>query len=835
MDSVNNQQPKNQKRLDNQIFIWFLGLLVMLQVSTVWLAYAASRENVEQQISQRLSTAQNFFTAELENRRQYLTGFVQTVAKDWGFRQAVGSSNEPTINSMIVNFSSRLGADVGFYIDDSGALRGSTLFLDADSMAEVNRLIEQAELSQTPSDYLDFFLSVDDKVYQFVVASMKAPTHIGWVAMGFSIDDDLAHNFYSATGLQTTFIGYQNSRAKVFATTLSNSEISTYGVEDAINSSVSDALYATKVSNISADGIDFSSKASDDTQIAHYYNGKQIEGMQSTIAIPTGTSLKLSVVLHQSISEQLNGFNQWWYELLFLFSLTLLFSALAVAWIARRITGPLRALVDMIRQVTSGDYQQPLESLHKHEAQRNEIGALAEEFQSMQGAVAMREKEIRYRAEHDVLTGMQNRDKFLENCRNSMELLERQDSTQRFAILLFDINHFGNVNEALGHAAGDQLLAAIAGRISAEFDSNELARISADQFAAAISYDLNSQLHDAIYRLQQCFIEPFQHSGIDIVLGITTGSARSPEHGNDAIQLLRHADVAMTAAKKQRLDHLSYTPILDSDSVKRLALMSDLPAAIDKDQLVLYYQPTLELGENGAHTITKVECLVRWQHPVYGFIAPDDFIPLAEQTGIITRLTYWVLKTAMQQHQRWRDQGTILDFAVNISAVDLFRGNLQKLIPALLNHFDIEAERLVIEVTESEVMQDPQKAVAILTEIAMLGVRLSVDDYGTGYSSLAHIKQLPVHELKIDKSFVMGLPGSTDDEIIVRSTIDMARTMGLVVVAEGVESGETLELLQQRGCHYAQGFFISKPLPADELEQWVLNCKYRLGDQQNVA
>jgi len=263
--------------------------------------------------------------------------------------------------------------------------------------------------------------------------------------------------------------------------------------------------------------------------------------------------------------------------------------------------------------------------------------------------------------------------------------------------------------------------------------------------------------------------------------------------------------------------------------------MSDLPAAIYKDQLVVYYQPTLALGENGAHTITKVECLVRWQHPVYGFIAPDDFIPLAEQTGIITRLTYWVLKTAMQQHHRWRDQGTILDFAVNIFAVDLFRGNLQKLISALLNHFDIEAERLVIEVTESEVMQDPGKAVAILTEIAMLGVRLSVDDYGTGYSSLAHIKQLPVHELKIDKSFVMGLPDSTDDEIIVRSTIDMARTMGLAVVAEGVESGETLELLQQRGCHYAQGFFISKPLPADELEQWVLNCKYRLGDQQNVA
>lgn len=840
---------KHKKRLDNQIFIWFLGLLVVLQMSTVWLAYSASRENVEQQIRQRLETAQYFFNAEFDSRRKYLTGFVKTIVKDWGFRQALGQADESTINSMIINSSLRLGADVGFFIDAEGDLRGSTLILDSNSMAEIDQLIDKAEFTQAPADYLDFFLAVDGRVYQFVVASMKSPSHIGWVAMGFSIDDELVRNFNAATGLETTFLGYNGTKANIFATTLSTRQINTFGVEKLLADgekiklaeSAKTYIRPSFVGAINADSnkqprlavstpTELKKISVNSSSIRHYYVDDKIEGMQLQIPIKTGTSLDLSVLLHQSIGSQLQGFNAWWTDLLLLFSLTLLVSALAVAWIARRITSPLRKLVNVIRQITSGDYQQEIDLL-----QNNEIGALAEEFQSMQGAVAMREKEIRYRADHDVLTGMQNRDKFLSNCRQNIEQLQARHSPYCLAILLFDINQFANVNEALGHAAGDQLLATIACRVNSDFEHQYIARISADQFAVAFSYFGTNELHKSIHRLQQCFVKPFMHSGIDILLSITTGSASYPENGKDAIQLLRSADVAMTAAKKKRLDYLAYTPILDSDSVKRLALMSDLPAAIDGNQLVLFYQPTLTLSPDGKHRVSKVECLVRWQHPVYGFIPPDDFIALAEQTGIITRLTYWVIKVAMEQHILWREQGLELDFAINISAVDLFRGNLQSLIPALLKHFDIQASRLVVEVTESEVMQDPQKAVAILAELANVGVRLSVDDYGTGYSSLAYLKQLPVHELKIDKSFVQGLPENKDDEIIVRSTIDMARTMGLVVVAEGVENAATLALLQQRGCHYAQGFYISKPLPANELEQWLFNTDFRVGDNRDVA
>lgn len=827
---VSIAKPKHKKRLDNQIFIWFLGLLVVLQMSTVWLAYSASRENVEQQIRQRLETAQYFFNAEFDSRRKYLTGFVKTIAKDWGFRQAVGQADESTINSMIINFSLRLGADVGLFIDAEGDLRGSSLTLDSNSMAEIDQLIDAAEFGQDPSDYLNFFLAVDDRVYQFVVASMKAPTHIGWVAMGFSIDDELVQNFNAATGLETTFVGYNGTSASVLATTLSSRQINTFGVEKLLADGQKIKLVESSRAYIKPGFLGRASRESNSSSIRHYYVDNKIEGMQLQIPIKTGTSLDLSVLLHQSIGSQLQGFNAWWTDLLLLFSFTLLVSALAVAWIARRITSPLRKLVNVIRQITSGDYQQEIDLL-----QNNEIGALAEEFQSMQGAVAMREKEIRYRADHDVLTGMQNRDKFLSNCRQNIEQLQARHSPYCLAILLFDINQFANVNEALGHAAGDQLLATIACRVNIDFEHQYVARISADQFAVAFSYFGTNDLHKSIHRLQQCFVKPFMHTGIDILLSITTGSASYPENGNDAIQLLRSADVAMTAAKKKRLDYLAYTPILDSDSVKRLALMSDLPAAIDGNQLVLFYQPTLTLSPDGKHRVSKVECLVRWQHPVYGFIPPDDFIALAEQTGIITRLTYWVIKVAMEQHIQWREQGIELDFAVNISAVDLFRGNLQSLIPALLKHFDIQAQRLVIEVTEGEVMQDPQKAIAILAELANVGVRLSVDDYGTGYSSLSYLKQLPVHELKIDKSFVLGLPENKDDEIIVRSTIDMARTMGLVVVAEGVENAAALALLQQRGCHYAQGFYISKPLPANELERWLLSTDYQVGDGRNVA
>ncbi|RYZ87572.1 MAG: EAL domain-containing protein, partial [Moraxellaceae bacterium] len=259
-------------------------------------------------------------------------------------------------------------------------------------------------------------------------------------------------------------------------------------------------------------------------------------------------------------------------------------------------------------------------------------------------------------------------------------------------------------------------------------------------------------------------------------------------------------------------------------SVMRLALMSELKPAIELNELVLYYQPKLELATN---TIDAVECLVRWIHPVHGFISPNDFIPLAEQTGNIRLLTRWVINAAFAQNRKWRDEQKLqLNISINISAVDLLDPQFLSYVESQLQQHNVPPQSVVFEVTESAVMDDPEKAIAILSQFNAMGVNLSIDDFGTGYSSMAQLKRLPVQELKIDKSFVLDVVNNEDDKIIVRSTIELAHNMHLKVVAEGVESLAVLHLLHELGCDSVQGFYLSKPVAAQSFEKWLSSTHY---------
>lgn len=294
------------------------------------------------------------------------------------------------------------------------------------------------------------------------------------------------------------------------------------------------------------------------------------------------------------------------------------------------------------------------------------------------------------------------------------------------------------------------------------------------------------------------------------------------------------AEIAMYHAKDRNLESSIYDSQQDQHSVRQLSLMSELPNAIREGQMQLFYQPTLSLAGNSPKVV-KVECLTRWEHPQHGLIPPDDFISLAEQSGAIADLTNWAIDAALQHCRQWRSQYREIGVAVNISALDLFRGNLPKLVAELLQKYQLPGQLLTLEITESEIMKDPEHACRLLDEIRNLGVRLSIDDYGTGYSSLAQMKQLPVDELKIDKCFVMELCHSPDDQAIVRSTIDLGHTIGLSIVAEGVESLDILEQLQSKGCDYAQGYYIAKPLPLDTLEQWLENTHFEIASARPQA
>jgi EAL domain-containing protein (putative c-di-GMP-specific phosphodiesterase class I) len=296
-----------------------------------------------------------------------------------------------------------------------------------------------------------------------------------------------------------------------------------------------------------------------------------------------------------------------------------------------------------------------------------------------------------------------------------------------------------------------------------------------------------------------------------------------PEDGGDADTLLRRADVAMYVAKQTRGGYAVYTPDQDHSSSERLSLVGALRRAIADDDLRLVYQPKVDC-RTGA--VAGVEALVRWTHPQYGPIPPDRFVPLAEQTGLIRPLTRWVLNAAVSQARQWHDEGLMLSMAVNLSAHDLQDTELPRRVAGLLERWQVGAEWLKLELTESALMADPARALQVLTELCDLGVRIAIDDFGTGYSSLGYLKRLPAHEIKIDRSFVADMAAEERDQAIVRSTIDLGHNLGLAAVAEGVEDRQTLELLRGLGCDLAQGFYLSRPLPAERVAAW---CRDRTG------
>jgi predicted signal transduction protein with EAL and GGDEF domain len=319
-------------------------------------------------------------------------------------------------------------------------------------------------------------------------------------------------------------------------------------------------------------------------------------------------------------------------------------------------------------------------------------------------------------------------------------------------------------------------------------------------------------------RLQDALRRPFALRGVAVHLEASIGAALCPDHGTDVNTLVQRADVAMYEAKRAQAGVSMYSPDRDPYSADRLGLLAELRRALTHDELVLHYQPKVSV-ETGA--VTGVEALVRWQHPERGLLAPAEFVPLAERTGTIGDLTRWVLDTALAQCSSWRAAGIDLPVAINLAAANILDVTLPDAVAEALLLHDVPGDRLECEISENTVMADPLRALDVLTRLRALGLRLSLDDFGTGHSSLAYLKRFPLDEVKIDRSFVLGMTDDENDAVIVRSTIDLARNLGLDVVAEGVENEAILRGLGALRCDVAQGFHVSRPLPPDELERWL--------------
>jgi diguanylate cyclase (GGDEF)-like protein len=422
-----------------------------------------------------------------------------------------------------------------------------------------------------------------------------------------------------------------------------------------------------------------------------------------------------------------------------------------------------------------------------------------------------------YQALHDPLTGLPNRTLFRRRIDQAVAAARGTD--RNVAVMLMDLDRFKEVNDTLGHHNGDLLLQEVSARLTGLLRPGDVvARLGGDEFALLLpSIGTAREAIDVAETLLRALQQPFAQRELTLEIGASIGIALHPDHGSEASTLLQRADVAMYAAKSASCGFEVYAAERDQYSPRRLALVGELRTAIEADALEMHYQPKAEMATG---EVVGVEALLRWHHPRHGYLQPDEFIPIAEHTGLMRPLTLLALRTALRQCRDWRARGIELTMAVNLSARSLLDVHLPDDVAHLLGVFEVPGSALTLEITESSIMGDSPRTAAVMSRLNLMGVQFAIDDFGTGYSSLSYLKQLPVDEIKVDRSFVMNMPASESDAKIVGSTVHLGRDLGLRVVAEGVENEELWHRLVALGCDQAQGYFLSRALPSEHFEEW---------------
>jgi len=426
---------------------------------------------------------------------------------------------------------------------------------------------------------------------------------------------------------------------------------------------------------------------------------------------------------------------------------------------------------------------------------------------------------LAHQALHDSLTSLPNRTLLYDRLEQGIIAAKNESNT--FSLILIDLNHFKAINDTLGHHFGDLLLQQVGNRLAEIVKvTDTVARLGGDEFALYLPTVTKEQTLVIANQVLNTMEQPFILDEHVLSISLSQGIVFYPDHGDNVQTLMKKADISMYTAKKKDSGYCIFSSELDTHTVEQLSLVGELRDAIENDRLELYYQPQVDMKVN---KVTGVEVLLRWIHPSYGFISPDRFIPIAEQNGLMKKLTSMVLEKALQQSNIWFEKGLELQISVNLSASNLQDMQLSEDIQILLDKYNVNPKTLTLEITESFIMSNPAKARGILQSLSSMGIKLSIDDFGTGYSSLAYLKKLPVNEIKVDKSFVIDMLESKSDEIIVRTVINLAHNLGLQVVAEGIESKEVWDKLRAINCNTAQGYYLSKPVPAKSFYLWYMN------------
>lgn len=783
------------RSLKSRIVSIFLLLILTVQLLGFFAIRSAIYANARDAINNELILAERVFNRLLEQNAQKLTQSARLLAADTGFKSAIADNDNETIESALDNQRNRVQASLAMLIGTDRTIKAATIKKTNDELAHlVLQLIDQAEQGGSPVG----ITIVANLPSQVVVVPVKAPIVMGWVVMAFPIDKKLATEMFELSSLQVSVLTHAQEKTwRTVASTIDNAEI------DNVHKQLP--------------GLSTASTTVLDLDIAgSIYRARLLQ-------IGQDSGQTANVILMRSFSEAIAPYDKLQWTLLVLSFLGFGLALAGSIFTAKRIAQPLEQLAETAKSLGAGNYQANID------IQRDdEIGELAKAFDTMREDISKRELEIRRLAYWDALTNLPNRAQFFSLIENALGLAKLH--AEGCYVLMLDLNRFKYVNDVMGHAFGDALLCEVGQRIALVVEHNSdaqkskatVARLGGDEFAVLLPGANLAQARELADKILRSLETPLSIEDQTVDLGAGLGIAGFPEHGSDADSLLRLAEVAMYTAKLRNDGAVIYHASIDQSSKQNLSLLSELRTAIDRNEFRLYVQPKLLLATG---KVVGIESLVRWVHPEKGMVFPDNFIPFAEQTGFIRVLTRWMMEQSAHLCRELSNKGIFLKISVNLSTRDLLDQDLTTKFGQILDHYQVKSSSFCLEITESSIMDDPVRAQQTLHGLHVMGFDLSIDDFGTGYSSLAYLKRLPVDELKIDKSFVLNMEKDIDDTKIVRSTIDLGHNMGLRVVAEGIENEAVWHLLANLGCDQGQGYFMSKPMPATQLEAWLTQWK----------
>lgn len=765
--------------LRNQILALVVGLVALTSITVLTLFWYNTSEFTRTSVAREFANATQSFQQLLQTREDTLVNSAALLTADFGFKQAVASRDEPTIASVLLNHGQRVEADMMFVTDLRGQLISTTHpALKPGTPLPFPFVLVEAAANSAAIAMIDF----EGRLYQIAVLPIRAPRPIAFAAVGFLFDKKVAEELKGLTELDVTIQINRDGRRIV--STLDPTDMA----EAIAAPSDVDPLF----------GLPFATPS------------RFVSQSQPLTATLDEVG---EIILSATLSEEFNAFTRLRDEVFLAFLAVLSLAVFGASLFSRNLTEPLDRLVETARRMARGNYDA---ELGEHRPS-SEVGALFQAFRDMGHDIKQREELIRWQAEHDDLTGLLTRQKAVE--RIASEVLELQ---QPAAVLTFSIDGLREIGDALGPGIADEYIRILGERLRNSKIALLSARLATNEFAQVVLLQPGQSPEAVCQQTLDTLQGPIQIQDIALRRTIRAGYALAPQHSESAEIILKRASIAVERARQEQAVIRAYNIGEDEEQVKRLRIINELKSALTANdgQLFMVYQPKMSLKTG---RVDRLESLMRWKHPELGFVSPELFISLAEQSNLILDLTDWVISAVIQDRQAWQPAFPDLQVAINVSAQDLAQETLIPSIIKKLGEANLEPAALCFEMTERDVMNDADKTASILKQLREIGFHISVDDYGIGQSSLSKLKHLPVDEIKIDKLFIMTLDESAGDRIIVESTIELGHRFGLIVIAEGVETASSVEILDGFGCDYVQGYHLCKPIPANDLTEWLTN------------